>query len=108
MNIAFALEAKRALAETTPLQRFLMRRMGKKLCLGHEHREGWTGKLPFYLFWCGDCRHVAKDYPHGCIERQYLLCSHCGVRHDFVPFFVVLRTMWQMLRFAATYRSRKN
>ena len=89
MNIPFAIEAKVALAKTTPLQRFLMSQRGKKLYLGDEQRTGWLGKLPFYLFLCKDCGHHAKDYPHGHIERQYLLCSHCGAHQYFIPWWVV-------------------
>lgn len=107
MNIVFHVEAKEALAKATPLQRFLMRRFGKKCYLGHEQRAGWRGELPFYLFLCEACGHHAKDYPHGFIHRQYLLCSHCGERHDFVPWWVAFVKTWQTLRFAMTSRNTR-
>lgn len=98
MNIAFNAEAEWALSKMTPAQKLLMRRHGKKIYLGREQREGWSGALPFYLFWCEDCGHFAKDYPHGYIERQYLLCSNCKARHSFVPWWVEFALCWQILR----------
>lgn len=107
MNITLAAEAKEAVAKTTPFQRFLMSQ-GKKLFIGEERRAGWSGKLPFYLFFCGDCGHYAKDYPHGFIERQYLLCSHCGAHHSFVPLWPRLvapcRSFYLTLRYRFTGR----
>jgi hypothetical protein len=85
MNIVFAAEAEEALAKTTPRQRSLVCEKGEKLYLGHEQRAGWNGELPFYLFLCEVCARPAKDYPHGFTGNQYLSCSHCGERHDFIP-----------------------
>lgn len=104
MNYAFAREANQALSKMTPWQKFKMRYRGKKIYLGHEKRENWSGFLPFYLFWCEDCQHYAKDYPHGFIERQYLTCSHCGIHHHFVPWWVGWVRAWQMLGIAIRYR----
>jgi len=104
MNFAFASEAKVALAKTTSFQRSLMSRWGKKIYLGHESRRGWSGTLPFYLFLCDVCGHHAKDYPHGHIERQYLLCSHCDAHHSFIPRWLGLVKLWQSLHAFATHR----
>ncbi len=98
MNTAFATEAREATLKMTPHQKLLMEKRGKKIYLGHEQRKGWSGKLPFYLFWCEDCKQYAKDYPHGHIERRYLLCAHCGVYHNFVPWWVEFALFWQMIR----------
>lgn len=72
---------------------------GKKHYVAHETREGWNGELPFYLFLCKKCGHYAKDYPHGFIHRQYLLCSHCKWYHDFVPWWVPFAQMYYLLKF---------
>ena len=106
MNFAFATEAREAAKKINPVQTFLMRRRGKKVYIGHEQREGWSGKLPFYLFWCDACSHYAQDYPHGHIERQYLLCSHCDERHDFVPWWVAWVQALNLLRFAIQHRQQ--
>jgi hypothetical protein len=89
-NSIFAAEAAEALATTTFFQRYVMEKWGKKLYLGDEHRQGWEGAAPFFLFWCDVCEHHAKDYPHGEVENRHLLCSHCGARHDFVPWWAGL------------------
>lgn len=106
MNIAFVMEARQALEKTSSFQKFLMKCRGEKIYLGDEQREGWTGKLPFYLFWCGRCEKYAKDYPHGYIERQYLICSHCGEIYNFVPWWVAWVSFWQFIRLAIKYRSK--
>lgn len=86
-NLEFHNEAQERFAELGFIDR---RRVlaGKKLAIGAEQRKDWRGKLPFYLFKCEneDCGRIAKDYPHGYIQRQYLLCSACGTHHDFVPW----------------------
>ena len=86
MNRAFSAEANIALRTATSMQKFRLR-YGAKVYLGHEKREGWKGELPFYLFVCHKCECYAKDYPHGHVERQYLLCSHCDARHGFTPLW---------------------
>ena len=88
----------------TTFRKFRMQGLGKKLYIGHEQREGWSGRLPFYLFFCGECEHFAKDYPHGFIERQYLICSFCGVRHSFVPWWVPLAQAWAAVKIGIKYR----
>lgn len=107
MNTAFAAEAKSAVGKSTPLQRVLMKKFGKKLYLDHERREGWRGELAFYLFWCDECGNYAKDYAHGHIELQYLSCSHCGAHHYFVPWWVGFVALWYMFRFLCDMVSRK-
>lgn len=94
MNSIFAREAAEALTTTTSFQQFLMKK-GKKLYLGDEQREGWSGPIPLYLFLCEACGQHAKDYPHGFIRQQYLSCSHCGERHDFVPLWAKLTMLFQ-------------
>ena len=104
MNIVFAREAQEAIKKMSRWQKFQMQYRGKKICLGQEKRDGWTGELPFYLFWCRGCEHYAKDYPHGYIERQYLNCSYCGTGHDFVPWWVPWVGLWQAIKFSFKYR----
>ena len=95
MNTVFAAEANDALAKATPREKRLMEQNGKKLYIGHEQREGWSGALPFYLFFCKDCGRYAKDYPHGYLDLRYLLCSHCRAHHDFVPWWAEFALLWQ-------------
>lgn len=97
MNKIFAEEARVALTKTTARQRALMRR-GAKIRLPKEQRQGWTEKLPFYLFWCAECKEFTKDYPHGHIERQYLTCSHCNAYYSFVPWWAQFAAFLQRLR----------
>jgi hypothetical protein len=74
--------------------------VGKKLAVGAEQRLGWNDNLPFYLFKCENknCNIIAKDYPHGFIERQHLNCSACGTYHDFTPWWVLWAQLRAMLR----------
>jgi hypothetical protein len=88
-------EAQKAAEALTLWQKTVMQERGIKVYLGHEQREGWSGKLPFYLFCCEACGSWAKDYPHGYIERRYLNCSSCKAYHSFVPWWAVLDTLWR-------------
>ncbi|OGN08093.1 MAG: hypothetical protein A2750_01425 [Candidatus Yanofskybacteria bacterium RIFCSPHIGHO2_01_FULL_45_42] len=103
MNVTYAAEAQAAVKTMSGWQKLQMRR-GKKVYLGHEQREGWTEKLPFYLFWCEDCKYFAKDYTHGYIEKQSLICSHCGLRYDFTPWWVSWVQLWQALKLSFQIR----
>src|SRR3989344_7040329 len=93
MNLVFAREVQKALKNMSELQKLRMKYVNKKIYIGNEKRDGWSGELPFYIFWCKACEHFTKDYPNGHIERQHLNCSNCGEYHDFVPW----RIEWQML-----------
>jgi len=96
------IQEARRLAETrTEEERYLMQKRGKKIYVGHEgpeKHESWSGSLPFYLFWCEECEHWVKDYPHGYIERQYLRCHYCDAYHEFVPRSVKFRMLWKELK----------
>jgi hypothetical protein len=106
-RIDFANEANEAMENVGRLARWRMRSLGRKHYLKHDRKEGWTGELPFYLFFCDACDRFSMDYPHGFIERRYLNCSHCGARHSFVPWWVEWAIAWQTLKFAAFHRFRK-
>jgi hypothetical protein len=80
-------------------------RSGKKHYLGHETWEGWSGALPIYLFWCGECQNYTLDYPHGFIQSQYLLCHRCDTRLDFVPWWIVWSELLALLRISWRYRN---
>lgn len=71
---------------------------GAKIQVCEEQREGWTGKLPFYIFWCPRCDDFAYDYPHGFIENQYLSCHQCMERVSFVPWWAGLKELYNILR----------
>lgn len=107
MNLAFQIEAQQATARLSWFAKFRVCQLGKKLYLGHEKRDGWLGPLPFYLFWCGECEHYAKDYPHGHIEKRYLICSYCGIQHDFVPWWISFVEFWQLLKFIFRLKTNK-
>jgi len=64
------------LEQTFGWQRFLAK-IGTKVRLGNGRREGWTGELPFYLFWCRRCKKFGIDYKHG--FEPYLVCEKCEV-----------------------------
>lgn len=97
-----AIQEARQLAETrTEQERYLMQKRGKKIYVGHEgpeKHEGWSGSLPFYLFWCEECEHWCKDYPHGYEERQYLRCHFCDARFDFVHWTTRLKMAWETVK----------
>jgi len=81
------IEAREVAKKLTPVQVFLAKYFGKKIYLCHEgpeKHEGWTGSLPFYLFWCSGCEHWAKDYPGGFPEERRLCCSNCSARYSFI------------------------
>lgn len=95
MNKDFDQEAQEAVKKLTLGQLDSVRHRRKKFYLGHEQREGWSGALPFYLFWCEQCGEFAKDYPHSYIDRRYLMCSSCAARYSFVPWWASLALFWQ-------------
>ena len=51
-----------------------MARNGIFVYLGKYMREGWRGKLPFYLFKC-ETHGLVVDYPHGYSQRR--TCPIC-------------------------------
>ncbi len=71
---------------------------GKKIKVCEEQREGWLGKLPFYIFWCPSCENFAYDYAHGYIENQHLNCHRCGAYVDFRPWWLEWAQLWNLLR----------
>ena len=106
MNLEYAVEVHGHLKTMSTWRLSLMKAHGRKIYIGHEQREGWTGKLPFYLFWCETCEHFSKDYPHGHIERQCLICSNCGIKHAFVPWWMPWLELWHGIRLVIRYRTR--
>jgi len=97
-NLVFHLEACKEWDKLSEWQKRRLKLSSKKLYIGHEKREGWLGELPFYIFWCHECDHCAKDYPHGDITHQYLVCSFCGVSHRFVPLKVFWLTLFETIK----------
>ena len=98
------LAAKRVRHEISDLSRFQLWRIrqGRKHYLRHERREGWTGDLPIYLFWCGKCKRISLDYPHGLIQNRYLTCQNqnCRTNTDFVPWWVAWVELWEIVKTA--------
>jgi len=110
VNIKLIIEAREAVKKRNGLEIFLMKTFGKKIYLCHEgpeKHETWTGSLPLYLFWCRECEHWAKDYPHGFIEKRCLHCSNCNYRHSFIPLKVQLRIVYELFQRARQIRALK-
>lgn len=105
MNFVFCREAQETAKKLSWWKKFKMMQLGRKVYVGHEKREGWSGKLPFCLFYCPDCKRIAKDYTHGHIERRYLICSYCDARHDFIPWRVEWVTLLESIKLAWKYRA---
>lgn len=70
--------------ENAPEWKKNLARLGFKVPMGEEQKEGWSGKLPFYLFICPNCDKFQKDYPHSWPESQYLRCDDCKKKIDFI------------------------
>lgn len=75
-------EARDELKKLTEAQKQDIRR-GKIHYLREETREGWTGSLPFYLFYCSSCERFYKDYKHG--FQPHVTCYRCGTHYDLEP-----------------------
>lgn len=82
-------------------------RKGEKVYLGEETRPDWSGYLPFYLFCCDWCKALVKDYSHSWPESQYLRCSECGCKTDFVRFWLGLKVFLKNLIAIFLLRFRK-
>ena len=109
-NIQLVNEAREAAQILSPFKTFLAKRFGKKIYLCHEgpeKHEGWTGQLPFYLFWCSVCEHWAKNYPNGFPERQRLHCSNCNARYSFVQLRIQLQMVSELFKVAYRIRTMK-
>lgn len=95
MKLDLAIEARSQAETLRPFKIFLAKVLGRKIYIGHEQREGFSTPIPFYLFWCHDCKHWAKDYPHGYPKRRHLYCSYCNIKHDFIPWWIYYVECWQ-------------
>lgn len=90
MHEEFDREAAQTFARLPGFIQKRIRSNGMHFPLRREKREGWRGALPFYLFLCSECEHVAKGYPNGYAYRHFLICSHCGSQHNFTPLWATL------------------
>lgn len=98
MDLRDAAQLREHLPKLSESQKNNIRRNNAKLKVCEEQREGWLGKLPFYVFWCPACENFGYDYPHGHIETQYLNCHRCDERVSFVPWWASLQEMWNVIR----------
>jgi len=80
-------------------QEFQIHILNKKIFAGKFQKEGWSGEIAFYVFYCWDCGEITYDYPHGFIHKQYLICGKCEARIDFVPYWAPLAMLWELIRF---------
>lgn len=92
MDLKDALDVLRA-----PRSKKILAEMGFKVFLKYDRKIGWSGELPFYLFWCSDCHRFVCDYPHGFPENQYLNCPECRRRFGFVRVSVGLKKFFLRL-----------
>jgi len=106
MNLVNGLELQKHLSHLSALQKLRIMR-GAKVRVAEEQREGWSGKLPFYVFWCDQCENFSYDYPHGYIDRRYLKCHACEARIDFVPWWVEWQKLWYAVKFVMSSPRRK-
>lgn len=88
--------------ENAPEWKKNLARLGTKVSMGEEQKPGWSGKLPFYLFYCPSCETLQKDYPHSWPESQYLWCDDCKIKINFIQ----LRTQFKMLFWSAGFVTR--
>jgi hypothetical protein len=91
-------------------KKYLAQIFGKKWYIGDEKHEGWSGYLPFYIFWCPCCESPSKDYPHGYPERQYLLCTNpnCEARISFVLLRTKFKRAWSFFVFILRLAKLRN
>ena len=71
-------EAQKELRKLNLFQKLLIR-LGRKHYLGKRTQPGWTGYLPFYLFWCSHCRKYYVDHLHGL--EGYVTCYRCWIHY---------------------------
>lgn len=93
MDIKDALDVQRA----PKWKRFLADKLGWKIHLKNDQREGWSGQLPFCMFKCPDCECLVCDYPHGHPHRRYLTCPRCGAKIGFVSTLAEIKDFFSTL-----------
>jgi hypothetical protein len=98
MNWENARGLRTNLGKLSAWQKYRIKNHDVKVLVARERREGWRGELPFYIFWCGDCGDFSYDYAHGHIDRRYLNCHRCNGKVDFVPWWVMWRMLWEVIR----------
>lgn len=81
MSTELILEIRQELEELSLEEKESMKERGEKIYVGHETRPGWSGYLPFFIFWCDKCEKYRKDYAHG--FDPYLTCDSCHVSYYF-------------------------
>ena len=104
MKLDYMLDLRKTLNALPKRKLALARLTGKKISVGLETREGWTGYLEFFVFWCRDCRAFSKDYAHSWPERRYVTCQRCGTNFYFPKLSAVLKEFTETLRFLIRLR----
>ncbi len=77
---------------------------GKLISVGMETREGWSGYLEFFVFWCPECSAFSKDYGHSWPERRYVTCQRCRRNFPHPVMSAVLREFLGTLSFLIRFR----
>lgn len=91
MQLDQMLDLQRTLARLPKRKLALAKYRTKLISVGMETREGWSGYLEFFVFWCGDCEAFSKDYGHSWPERRYVTCQRCGRNFPHPVMSAVLR-----------------
>ncbi len=61
-------------------KRFRMARLfGYPMFLRQEQLQGWSGRLPIYVRWCGDCERFSVT-PSAGYGRMYCACCRASQR----------------------------
>ena len=83
IDISELLDIRNAVQRIPEWKRRLARLTGWKIPVGLETRPGWSGSLPFYVFWCYDCNTWSKDHAHSQRGKRYINCMYCGKYFGF-------------------------
>lgn len=98
MNLENAQGLNRVLPYVSRWDQYRIKNMGVKFYVGEEQRQGWSGKLPFYVFWCDQCEDFSYGYPHSYVGNRYLLCHRCHAKIDFVPWWAPFKMTADFIR----------
>lgn len=106
MLLSDQLELQKTLARLPKWKLALAKYRGTKISVGMETREGWSGYLEFFVFWCPDCEAFSKDYAHSWPEKRYVTCQRCKQNLYFPKLSAVLKemgsTLWFLMKFRLT------
>lgn len=111
VDIAELLDTQKAIREIPEWKLRFAQQTGWKIPVGPETRPGWSGSIPFYVFYCPDCEVFSKDYGHSWPESRYVNCQRCDRLFRFPKLSAVisssLATVVVLARFAVRQRLQR-